>query len=167
MGCHVSTSALKLLMSASFAKNLLKIVTANQAGIMTNKQEANRIPVTDSESQPRVPHHRAYGFASGHAAWLRISMPSRAGICTRRFRSDSERARVRRGPKPAPEYPHASHRDGSRPYLAVRSRRGGIAGTSAPRLGYPHSVQPTSLLQPTVGRRVVNNRQGTVAGQTF
>jgi hypothetical protein len=28
----------------------------------------NRVPVTDSESQPRVPHHRAYGSVHGGSA---------------------------------------------------------------------------------------------------
>ena len=28
-------------------------------------QEANRVPVTDYESQPRVPHHPAYGSVQG------------------------------------------------------------------------------------------------------
>ena len=39
-------------------------------------------------------------------------------VRTRRFRSDAGQARVRCRPKPAPERPHASHRDGSRFHLA-------------------------------------------------
>ena len=32
------------------------------------KDVPNRVPVTDSESQPRVPHHRAYGSVHGGSA---------------------------------------------------------------------------------------------------
>jgi len=31
----------------------------------SSQQMANRVPVTDCESQPRVPHHRAYGSVHG------------------------------------------------------------------------------------------------------
>jgi len=31
----------------------------------------NRVPVTDYESQPRVPHHRTYGSVSGGSARTR------------------------------------------------------------------------------------------------
>ena len=44
---------------------------ATGSGIKERIEEANRVPVTDCESQPRVPHHRAYGFDSVYAVRLR------------------------------------------------------------------------------------------------
>jgi hypothetical protein len=43
MECHESTGALKLMMSAGFAKNPLKIATVNQAGIMTSTQAGDKM----------------------------------------------------------------------------------------------------------------------------
>ena len=89
--------------------------------VNTPEHKTNQVPGTDSESQPRVPHHLACGFDFVHAVRLRvISAPQlRPGHCTRRFRSDAGRASVRSRPKPTPERPHASHRDDSRFHLAV------------------------------------------------
>ncbi len=37
----------------------------------TESKKQNRVPVTDSASQPRVPHHRAYGSVHGGSALTR------------------------------------------------------------------------------------------------
>ena len=36
-----------------------------------HRRKPNRVPVTDYESQPRVPHHRTYGSVSGGSARTR------------------------------------------------------------------------------------------------
>jgi hypothetical protein len=45
--------------------NVINILAAKQS------KRHNRVPVTDYESQPRVPHHRAYGSVHGGSARTR------------------------------------------------------------------------------------------------
>lgn len=50
---------------------LLSIGLASLIARRHRKSRQNRIPVTDSENQPRVPHHRTYGSVHGGSAQTR------------------------------------------------------------------------------------------------
>jgi hypothetical protein len=53
----------------SHADRRTHLLSAETPKMMTLRP--NRVPVTDSESQPRVPHHRTYGSVSGGSVQTR------------------------------------------------------------------------------------------------